>query len=193
MMNMKPALLATALAIAGGVLAFAPAAQAVQSPNGTIAFNGKVVANTCVITVTGGSASAAGGAGNGTVTLPTVYTTAFTGIGSVTGVTPFSISLTGCDSSFATAQTLWIPGGNLSATGGRLTNTSNSTVDVQLLNGSGTAMDLSKGTAVAQGSQSVSFSAGSATLNYSAQYYATAATVNAGGVSTSTQFTVIYQ
>ncbi len=201
-MNRKPTLLAAALAIAGGALAFAPTAGAVQSPLGTITFNGRIVGNTCIVQITGttatGSASTAGGAGTGTVTLPTVYTTAFSGVGSAAGSnTPFAISLTGCDSSFTSAQTLWQPGGNLSAAGGRLSKTGNSTVDVQLLNAGGTAMDLSQGTATGQGSQSVTFgtgaNAGTATLNYSAQYYATAATVNAGAVSTSTQFTVIYQ
>lgn len=192
-MNLKPALLAAAIVAASSATLLAPAAHAVTSPAGTINFNGRVVANSCVITVTGGSASTAGGAASGTVTLPTVYTTGFTGVGSVAGATAFSISLTGCDPSLTTAQTLWEPGSNLSATGGRLTNTGNSTVDVQLLNGSGTAMDLSKATAAAQGSESANLSSGAATLSYSAQYYATAAAVNAGSVSTSTQFTVVYQ
>lgn len=191
-MNMKPTLLATAFVLAGAALALAPAAQAVQSPNGTINFNGRIVANSCVITVTGGSASTAGGAATGNVTLPTVYTTDLSTTGSVAGTTPFSISLTGCDSSFTSAQTLWVPGSNLSATGGRLKNTGGSNVDVQLLNGSGTAMDLSQTTATAQGSQSANFSSGSATLNYSARYYASVA-ATAGAVNTSTQFTVIYQ
>lgn len=193
-MNLKPALLAAAIVAVSSATLLAPAAHAaLQSPSGTITFNGRVVANSCVITVTGGTASAAGGAATGLVTLPTVYTTSFSGAGSVAGATPFSISLTGCDPSFTTAQTMWQPGSNLSASGGRLTNTGNSTVDVQLLNGSGTAMDLSKGSATAQGSQTANFSSGAATLNYTAQYYATATTVNAGSVSTSTQFTVVYQ
>lgn len=195
-MNMKSTLLATVIAVACGTLALAPAAQALQSPSGTITFSGKVVGNTCVIQVTGtnsaGSASVAGGAATGTVTLPTVYTTAFSGAGTVAGATPFSISLTGCDSSFTTAQTLWQPGSNLSSTGGRL-KTGNSTVDVQLLNSSNTAMDLSQTTAGGQSSTAANFSGGAATLNYSAQYYANNATVTAGAVSTSTQFTVIYQ
>lgn len=191
-MNMKPSLLAAALAVAGGALALAPAAQAVTSPSGTINFTGRVVANSCVITVTGGSASAPGGAATGNVTLPTVYTTDLATAGSVAGTTPFSISLTGCDSSFTSAQTLWNAGSNLTATGGRLKNTSGSNVDVQLLNDSNAPMDLSKSTATAQGSQSVNFSSGSATLNYSARYYASAA-ATAGAVNTSVQFTVIYQ
>lgn len=197
-MKMKSTLLASAIAVACGALALAPTAQAAQSPAGTITINGQVNTTSCVIQVTGtsstGTASTAGGAAAGTVTLPTVYNTAFTGVGSSAGSnTPFSISLTGCPSSFASAQTLWQPGSNLSSSGGRLTNTGNSTVDVQLLNGSGAVMDLSQSTGTAQGSQSANFTGGAVTLNYSAQYYATAATVNAGAVSTSTQFTVIYQ
>lgn len=192
-MNVKITALASALAVTCGALTLAPAAHAVTSPSGTITFQGRVVANSCVITVTGGATSPAGGAASGLVTLPTVYTTDFSGAGSFTGATPFTISLTGCDSSFTSAQTLWNAGTNLSATGGRLKNTSGSNVDVQLLNGSGTAMDLSQATAAAQGSQSVSFSSGAATLNYSARYYATAASTTAGAVNTSVQFTMIYQ
>ncbi|MGN6790091.1 MAG: fimbrial protein [Rhodanobacteraceae bacterium] len=192
-MNLKPALLAAAIVAVSSATLLAPAAHAVTSPAGTINFNGRVVANSCVITVTGGTASAAGGAATGLVTLPTVYTTDFGGVGTFTGTTPFSISLTGCDTSFTSAQTLWNAGGNLSASGGRLKNTSGSNVDVQLLNGSNAAMDLSQGTATAQGSQTVSFSSGAATLNYSARYYATAAATTAGAVNTSVQFTMIYQ
>lgn len=192
-MKLKFTVLAGALALACGALTLAPAAQAVTSPSGTITFQGRVVANSCVITVTGGSASAPGAAGNGAVTLPTVYTTDLTAVGAVAGSTPFSISLTGCDTSFTTAQTLWNAGANLSASGGRLKNPSGSNVDVQLLNASNAAMDLSKGTATAQNSPAVNFSSGSATLNYSAQYYATAASTTAGAVNTSVQFTMIYQ
>lgn len=192
-MNLKITVLASALAITCGALAIAPAAHAVTSPSGTINFNGRVVANSCVITVTGGSASAAGGAASGAVTLPTVYTTDFAGAGSVTGSTPFTIALTGCDPSFTSAQTFWNAGSNLSASGGRLKNGSGSNVDVQLLNSSNVAMDLSKANATAQNSPSVGFTAGSATLTYSAQYYATAAATTAGAVNTSVQFTMIYQ
>ena len=84
-MNLKITVLASTLAIACGALTLAPAAHAVTSPSGTINFNARVVANSCVIAVTGGSASTAGAAGNGAVTLPTVYTTDFSGAGSVTG------------------------------------------------------------------------------------------------------------
>jgi len=194
-MNLKFTVLAGALAFACGAVAIAPSATAspVTSPSGTITFQGRVVANSCVITVTGGTASSAGGAASGLVTLPTVYTTDLTAVGAVAGSTPFSISLTGCDTSFTNAQTLWNAGANLSASGGRLKNPSGSNVDVQLLNASNAAMDLSKGTAATQNSPAVNFSSGSATLNYSAQYYATAVSTTAGAVNTSVQFTMIYQ
>lgn len=192
-MNLKPALLAAAIVAVSSATLLAPAAHAVTSPAGTINFNGRVVANSCVITVTGGTASAAGDPASGLVTLPTVYTTDFAGVGTFTGTTAFSISLTGCDTSFSTAQTFWSAGSNLSTTGGRLKNASGSNVDVQLLNGSNAPMDLSQSTATAQGSQSVSFSSGAATLNYSARYYATAVATTAGAVNTSVTFTMIYQ
>jgi len=192
-MNLKISLLASALAVACGALTLAPAAQAVTSPSSTITFQGRVVADSCVITVTGGTASVAGGAASGLVTLPTVYTTDLTAVGAVAGKTPFAISLTGCDSSFTSAQTLWNAGSDLSASGGRLKNPSGSNVDVQLLNAGDVAMDLSQSTATAQNSPTVSFSSVAATLNYSAQYYATATSTTAGAVNTSVQFTMIYQ
>ncbi len=58
--------------------------------DGTITFTGKVVAQTCNVTT--------GNDGNFTVTLPTVSNKALATPGETTGLTPFSINLTGCTS-----------------------------------------------------------------------------------------------
>lgn len=193
-MNLKPILLTSALALAFASLALAPTAQAVDSPTGTITFQGLVVSNSCVITVSGGTASAPGGGASGNVILPTVYTSAFSGVGTTAGTTPFTIALTGCDTNLTSTRTFW-SGANINSAGGYLDNTASggSNVAVQLLNDSGTTMDLSQATAAAQNSQSVNFSGQAALLNYSARYYATNATTSAGPVNTAVQFTMVYQ
>lgn len=208
-MNLKPTLLAGALALACGSLA-APVVAGIPggltSPQGTITISGSIIGDTCSITF-GGAGVATGTTGTGptgaagTVTLPTVTTQAFGAAGSVAGNTPFSIKLAGCNAALTTAQTLWSSSSNIN-TDGNLKNTAagGSNVEVQLLDANGggaTAMNLSKGTAAGQGSNAVNFStgasAGQATLNYQAQYYATAATTTAGAVTTTVNFVINYQ
>ncbi len=186
-MNMKHTLLVAGLAIACGALA--PTALAAQggSPDGTITINGLVAANTCAVAVTGGS-------GN-TITLPTVFSTSLSAAGNTAGNTPFSINLTGCDKNLTSVYTWWT-GGNIVAGDGNLKNTlttNNATnVEVRLLNGDSSTINLAGGQG-AQNSKSATFSSQAATLNYIAQYYALAGGATAGQVSTSVSFTLVYQ
>ena len=64
-------------------------------------------------------------------------------------------------------------------------------VEVQLLNSDFSNINLA-GAAGSQNSAQATLSSGAATLNYYAQYYATAA-AGAGSVATSVQFTMLYQ
>lgn len=189
-MNLKPTLLATALAVAVGALALAaPSAHAVGSgPNGTVTIKGLVVGNTCTI-----SSTPAGTGGNFTVTLPTVYTTALNGaVGKTAGQTGFSIAVAGCDTNLSNVSAYW-SGTNIAADG-NLTNTAaTNNVEVQLLNNDKSSIDLSKASG-SQNSQVVGLDAtGGATLNYYAQYYATATTVASGAVNTTVEYTLVYQ
>ncbi|WP_329742282.1 fimbrial protein [Dyella sp. A6] len=190
---MNKTLLSTTLAafaIASGMLAYSPMARAVQnsSPDGTITFNGLVVANTCTVNANGS------GSTGGTVTLPTVYTSSLAAAGATAGDTAFNISVSGCDKNLSNVTTYW-SGTNVN-TNGRLTNlASSNNVDVQLLNSGDTSSDVINlnGAQGSQNSKTVNLdSTGAATLNYYARYYATAAATS-GKVNTSVSFTMVYQ
>jgi major type 1 subunit fimbrin (pilin) len=185
-MNMKPTLLATAIAVAGGVMALAPTARAAD---GTITINGRVTATTCVIN--------GGGGGNETVTLPDTTVTPLGASGDTTGDTSFSIALTDCPGADTSVITYW-SGSNINGTDGHLNNLGSAgNVEVQLLDGDdSTALDLSQSSGN-QGVTSVSIpatgnpNAGAATLTYYARYYATGA-ASPGTVNTSVDYTLVY-
>lgn len=95
---MTKSLLSAALIVGFGVAAFAP--QAANASDGTITFSGKINAETCTVTIDGGTA-------NETVTLPTVSPTAFgtpATLGATAGWTAFTFQLAACDTANATAK-----------------------------------------------------------------------------------------
>lgn len=181
-MNLKPALLAVAIAAVGSI-ALAPTAFAAD---GTITFNGKVLSSTCTVSNASG--------GNVAVTLPDVPFSTFTGAGSNAGLTPFSLNLTGCPTTPSGVSVgAAFSGANIDATTGAIKNTSGanfSNVEVQLTNSSGTAINLSSNPNPVSASISGS---GTATLNYEAQYYQpTATAVTPGTVTASVMYTLTY-
>ena len=183
---MKKTLLSAVMIASFGVAALA--SQAARALDGTITFTGKVVANTCVFKVNGGSSS-------NTVVLPVVFTSALTAAGNVAGNTTFTISATGCDPNLTSVQA-YFSGSNID-TNGYLKNTGTgaaNNVEVQLLNGTNsTPMPLNAATATAQNSPvgTVS-SSGAATLSYAAQYIAVGGAATAGLVNTSVSYTINY-
>lgn len=188
-MNMKTLLLTTAIAATG---LFAASAHADQNsgPDGTITVNGQVVAQTCQV-----DGKAFGTADDRVVNLPNVLTSALTTSGNTAGDTNFSLSVTGCDTSLTSVQT-YFSGGDINTGNGRLDNSAASpagNVQVQLLNASGTPMNLGGATATDQGSQVVNLDTnGAATLKYTARYYASGK-ATAGAVKSTVSFTMIYQ
>lgn len=183
------------LAVAGStaalatVMAFAP--QAAQAADGTITFNGKIITQTCNVTTSTG--------GNFTVTLPTVTATGTTlqAPGNTAGKTAFAISLDNCPTTPSGIQVAsFFSGTNINANDGNLNNTASpgaNNVEVQLLNGDSSTIDLSGGNAVSQNSHYTNISgAGTATLSYYAQYYATGR-AGAGNVATTVDYTLVYQ
>lgn len=177
-------------AVLAGAMALAPqAAQA--APDGTITFNGKIITSTCTINA---------GTPNLTVTLPVVYAngTTLSAAGNVAGLTPFTFNLTACPTTPSGLQVAsFFSGTNIITTGtdkGNLGNTGSATnVDVQLLNGDSTPIDLSGADASGQNSEYATISGtGTGTLNYNAQYYATGS-AGAGTVTTSVEYTLVYQ
>ena len=176
---MNKILLPAALAAALAATAFAPTAQAANS--GTITFSGKVLADTCVISVNGGN----------TVVLPTVMTGAFgAAVGNTAGTTPsFSIALSGCDNNTTSAQ-MAFNGANIDGLTGNLKNTaaSGSNVQVQLLDSSNNVINTSTGT----NAPSIAVSSGAGSTSLKAQYISTSTTTTAGLVSSSVGFTLTY-
>ena len=104
---MNKTLLATALVAVVATTAFAPTAQAANT--GTITISGKVLADTCTVSINGGA----------TVALPTVMTGAFAAVGDTAGTKPFTVNLSGCDSNTTTA-TMAFSGSNIDAGTGNL-------------------------------------------------------------------------
>ncbi|MCF3128015.1 MULTISPECIES: fimbrial protein [Acinetobacter] len=159
-----------------------------QAADGTITINGLVTDKTCNIVTPAGK--------DFTVTLPTVSKQTLAAAGNVAGRTPFQIKLANC--SEGKVATYFEPGATVDFNTGRLLNQDASgakNVNVQLLGNNNQVIPVLA--AGANGAQANSqwvdvAAAGSADLNYYAEYYATGAST-AGKVNTSVQYTIIYQ
>lgn len=155
-----------------------------NAADGEVQITGNITTNTCDIST--------GILGVHTVTLPTVMASALSGAGETAGRTPFTVELINCSPDSGDVALYFELGANTDMATGRLSNTGTATgVQVRLLNGDMTPIELHKLNAFAQNSKSVSIASGSATLNYFAEYYATGAAV-AGTVNTSTFFSIDY-
>lgn len=161
---------------------------AAMASDGTLTVNGLLTDNTC--TVNGGTQPV-------TVTLPTLSTSNLKSAGQTAGDTAFKIELTNCSAGVTSAKTFFENSTNVS--NDRLDNkfvptlaipTKADNVQVQLLNSAGAPLLLSSGSG-AQGDTSATVTAGAATLNYFARYYANGISTP-GGVMGLTTFTVLY-
>lgn len=170
-----------AIAVAA-VLGLGAAASAQAQSDGTITFNGEVLATSCAI-----NAGGTGGA-DATVTLPNVAENSLNTAGARIGDTPFSIVVGGTPQcSQQNVQAYFHNRGNVNAAG-RLTNTGNATnVDVVVLNSSHQDINLSNNT----NSQTVPIVGGTATLDFYGQYYATGQ-ATAGSVNTGVEYSIVY-
>lgn len=177
---MKKLALVTSLVVMGMSSAYAA--------DGTITINGLVTDKTCDITTPQGK--------DFTVTLPTVSRQTLALAGDVAGRTPFTINLANC--SEGKVATYFEPGATVDFGTGRLNNqdaTGATNVQVQLLGSNNQFLPvLAAGATGAQtNSQWVDVvEGGQADLNYYAEYYATNAST-AGKVTSSVQYTIIYQ
>ena len=144
------------------------------------------------LTVTGnvtGGCSVQAGSSAIAVNLPSMDTSAFTGVGSTAGRTPFAINLnctgvgTGVYVTMATNNAQPNVNGVIAPTSG---SGYAANVGVQILNGQSTPVSF--GTA-----QGVGNSTSTMTIPYYAQYYETAAPVSSGKVSATATFTLSYQ
>lgn len=156
--------------------------QQAFAADGQITFNGTIASSTCAIN---------GGTGaNLTVTLPTVSTSTLNAAGAAAGRTAFQISLTGCAAT--TPVHAYFEQGPNAGTAGRL-KTTLANLDIRLVNGDGTTNIDTSAADGAQSSASVTTDGtGAATLKYFAEYYANAAGIAAGSVTSSVLYTVKY-
>lgn len=160
--------------------------NAAQAADGTINFSGRLIAQTCTITV-GGVVSPA----VATVTLPTVSTSLLAAAGQSTGRTDFEIELSGCTGAATTAAAFFEAGADVDPVSGQLINRGSATnVRLRLLDG---ITPISAGnTNQITGTTRVNFASGSAVLPYAVEYLATGTSV-AGTVTSSVTYSVNYQ
>lgn len=164
------------------------ALPAAMAADGKIQFNGEVTGSTCDINA---------GHPDFIVTLPPVSTTALKVAGAGAGTTRFNLVLSNCDPDTGKVATYFEAGPTINSDTGRLINgfgvNQASNVEVALLNDRAEPMLLNRA-AGAQNSQVVDIAGGGATLDYFAQYVATADnSVTAGQVSTHVFYSLVYQ
>ncbi|MCA8293767.1 type 1 fimbrial protein [Burkholderia sp. AU30198] len=182
------------LSLAG--LSFA-AMNAAHASDGTINFTGSVVASTCKIN---------GGTNNLTVTLPKASSNQLTQAGATAGRTPFKLTLTGCTTDKTEGETVvpapvkkvsvaFEPGSSVNLATGRLMLTgadAAKNVEIAILNDKYEAIKV--GTeSTGQNSQvaDIDTTAGTATLQYTAEYVATGAATG-GSANSFVTYSLIY-
>lgn len=189
--NLAAAIAAT-IALAVGAPAFA-ATSTGTSASESITFSGNVSADSCTVSIAGGSAKSDTIAQSATVTLPTVTSSAFgssIATGAIAGATPFNVVLAGCPASVTSVIATWAAG-TADANGNLKNSAGTGTVDVELLNGAGAQMNLSSPLT----QPAVAVAAGGATLGYTAEYVSTAAasSFQAGSVQGTATLVLAYQ
>lgn len=183
--------LATALVLGLGM------AGTASADRGLITFTGSVTDGTCVVS---GGTGTNGATGNFTVPLDPVPTTAFAAIGDIAGLHNFNINFSNGSGGACAALTNgnavfgFVPSSPNVNTAGRLNNIVTTAqggatnVQLQLRNSANTVVNLSQGTTVTV----TGLNTAPATLTYGVEYYATAATVGAGGVQSDVIYNVDY-
>lgn len=156
-----------------------------SAQNATVAFTGNLVAPSCVVQANGGAS------GNATVTLPTVLTSSLAGAGQRTGRTNWTLQVgtpaTPCLHRNVRAD--FTNAGYVNASG-RLNNAGTARNVEVVVRNNVSGQDINLRTNANTPTVAVPAS-GVAILNYSADYYATAAT-SPGSVTTNVQYTITY-
>ncbi|KFL49732.1 fimbrial protein [Burkholderia pyrrocinia] len=182
------------MSVAG--LSFA-AMNAALASDGKINFTGSVVASTCKIN---------GGTNDLTVALPKASTNQLAKAGATAGRTPFSLSLTGCTTDTTDGgntipapvnkvSVAFEPGPNVNLATGRLTLTgadAAKNVEIGILNDKFSPIKVGA-ESTSQGSQIVNIdtTAGTATLQYAAEYVATGAATG-GSANSFVTYSLVY-
>jgi len=182
------------LAKASTTLLLAGFALQAHAYDGTINFTGSVSNVTCTIT-------AAGGTNTGTVNMPTVTAGAFKAVGDSAGTTQFSIKLSGCTGTPAPTQAAaWFETGtNVNPAGRVIAKNAAAPLDTSLSIGlynvgSATPIAIGQGNgSIGSSGSAFTITAGGATMNYQAKYYAEQATVTPGAITGNVNYTIQYQ
>jgi major type 1 subunit fimbrin (pilin) len=155
--------------------------------DGTVTVTGSVSGTTCTIVGNGTS-----GTGSFTVALPKVSKSDLAAAGNTAGAVNFTIGVTACSGTSTTITPFFEGGANVN-TSGRLSNAATTGpatgVDVQILQGSNVVV-----MGASAGSQNVSaatLTSNAASVQFTAQYYATAA-ATAGAYSSSFTYSIAY-
>lgn len=189
---MKKLTLAASLVLGFGLVANANAVD------GSVTFNGKVVNQTCTV-ITGKQ--------NQTVTLPTVQLSSLNATGTTAGETPFTISLTNCNtkktSGVTQVKAFFLPNAtDVDENTHNLINKANGSaannVQIQLLNKNLTVIKVGENVTDQNVNGTDIDDTGkndgtvTAELKYFARYYATNA-VTAGEVTSKVEYNIVYK
>lgn len=181
-MKLKSAMVSTAVATA-------LMASSAMATDGTINFQGELVANTCDITIDGSASPA-------TVVLPTVAAASLASAGSTAGRTQFDIGLSNCQgvTTTSTAAAFFENGSTVDTATFNLVNTDTSgaaNVQLQLLDtANSTTIDVGNNNQLANTSRH-SIASGAVVMPYAVEYYSLGA-ATAGNVQSQVNFSIDY-
>ncbi|MBF6647648.1 type 1 fimbrial protein [Methylobacter sp. BlB1] len=170
-----------------------------QASDGTITFSGTLVSSTCTVVLNGGAS------GTGTVTLPTVATTALANTGDTAGATHFTLDISACTAVTGltnnTVNAFFESGAGVDPATGNLINLTSGgagNVVVQLFPENNLATQIKPGLTDQAKAPDINLplsggggGTGSGILNYVAQYYALDATT-AGAYSSNVTYSLVY-
>lgn len=171
------------------VISAALMTNAANAADGSINFNGSLMAQTCTITVEGKISPAAA-----TVTLPTVSTSLLNAPGKTAGRTNFEIELSNCLGAATNAVAYFEIGDDVDSASGQLYNRGDAAnVRLQLRDNTVAGGVIKAGdSSQLTSSTRVPISSGSAVLPYAVEYIATGVAI-AGNVTSSVTYSINYQ
>jgi major type 1 subunit fimbrin (pilin) len=172
-------------AIAAG-MGMSSASIAAGPQSGVINFSGQVVDTTCVVNAN---------STNMNVELPAIDRSLLTAPSSSAGLTPFSISVTGCSPAPGanTVSAMFVADGNIDAAGNLVNTGTAENVAIQLLDKDQTPINIQNDPWSAQMDRGESAADGSVTLKYWARYYSQAGGASAGDVASMANFQLVYE
>jgi len=194
----RAGVLVVAVSVAAGFAALVPGVS--NAYDGTVNFTGTITDTTCTVTT---------GAANQAVTLPAVSVNTVKGTTTTTPValTPFNIAMSNCSGSARASTTAFFePGSTIDSSTGMLTNSaaSGGATNVEIgifntdrslvaLNSASGSQNVKQVTLTGSGPASGAFTNYSGTARFLAGYVANGGAPTAGSISTSVNYTIVYQ